>query len=229
MNKREFLQKPENFNPLEHKIGGWCLSEKVGPRCFWDGGITRGMRPLDIPWASVVDPVNYAVKKDLVPFSTGLWSKDCTTIYAPSWFLDKLPPFACDGALVNETEFAIFSAPPWGHFIETGEIKNETTSIEIHKETTENWLRRTIGQITTTPDGATFEQELFALRSWENWDDNVYILKQTMLPDDEVSAVSMLNKCLKELVKTADGIILRDKLSSWFPRRVNTCLKLEIH
>ena len=44
MTRREFLQLAKSYNPEKNKIAGWYLSEKLdGTRCFWDGGITRGM------------------------------------------------------------------------------------------------------------------------------------------------------------------------------------------
>ena len=42
--RREFLQLADTYNPAKHKIAGYLVSEKLdGTRCFWDGGLSRGV------------------------------------------------------------------------------------------------------------------------------------------------------------------------------------------
>lgn len=73
------------------KYDHWIVSEKLnGHRCFWDGGISRGLRM--VPWASR-KPKNGC---------TGLWSRWGHPIYAPTWFLDALPKdLLLDGELFD--------------------------------------------------------------------------------------------------------------------------------
>ena len=55
--RREFLHLAQTYKPNKppragYDFSGYFLSEKLdGQRCFWDGGITRGMRTVDVPWA----------------------------------------------------------------------------------------------------------------------------------------------------------------------------------
>jgi DNA ligase-1 len=100
--RREFLQLAHTYKPAKHKIVGWWVSEKLdGMRCFWDGGITRGMRTVDVPWAGLYYGSNHKkdgvcvegqLKEKIKPIATGLWSRAGNPIVsAPDWFLDKLP------------------------------------------------------------------------------------------------------------------------------------------
>lgn len=95
---REFLMLAHNFKG-EH-IGGWYASEKLdGQRCFWDGGITRGMLKADVPWANTAKDERYRNTQ----YATGLWSRYGNPIQAPGWWLDKLPAIPCDGELWVDT------------------------------------------------------------------------------------------------------------------------------
>jgi hypothetical protein len=100
--RREFLQLACPFKPDKHVILNWWVSEKLdGMRCFWDGGITRGMRTVDVPWAGLYYGSNHKkdgvcvegqLKDKIKPIATGLWSRAGNPIVsAPDWFLDKLP------------------------------------------------------------------------------------------------------------------------------------------
>ena len=53
MARREFLQLADHYDPRKHDVAGWFVSEKLdGTRCFWDGGLTRGLPTEQVPWAS---------------------------------------------------------------------------------------------------------------------------------------------------------------------------------
>lgn len=87
MPKREFLMLSHKRKP-KHAIGGWFMSEKLdGMRCFWDGGISRGIPKAAIPWANTAKDHRYVVEQ----VATGLWSRYGNVIHGPSWFLDRLP------------------------------------------------------------------------------------------------------------------------------------------
>lgn len=72
--RREFLQLAETYTT--HAIAGFFLSEKLdGTRCFWDGGLSRGLRTEEIPWASKTDPKTGRRKAKIKRTATGLWSR----------------------------------------------------------------------------------------------------------------------------------------------------------
>lgn len=80
----------------KHGVAGWYWSEKLdGQRCFWDGGVSRGVPKSEVPWANTAKDARY--KKP--PIATGLWSRYGNVIHAPDRFLDKLPPMLLDGEL----------------------------------------------------------------------------------------------------------------------------------
>ena len=67
---------------------GWLMSEKLdGMRCLWDGGCTRGLPKLMVPWAHTGKDARLRQP----PVATGLWSRYGGVISAPDWWIDKLP------------------------------------------------------------------------------------------------------------------------------------------
>ena len=98
--RREFLQLADHYDPHKHDVAGWFVSEKLdGTRCFWDGGITRGLPTEQVPWASIIDPKTGQKKAKIKPLSTGLWSRYGNPIMAPDWWLNQLPCCPLDGEL----------------------------------------------------------------------------------------------------------------------------------
>lgn len=81
----EFLMQAATYNG---KFSPGKCSEKIdGERCFWDGGFTRGLYLIHIPWHGGNG------------VSTGLWTRYGNPVYAPDTFLDKLPKHFLDGEL----------------------------------------------------------------------------------------------------------------------------------
>jgi len=90
----------------DHDIRGFWLSEKLdGVRAYWDGGVTRGKRLDDVDFwqrARVIDlrvggvrsrTGESSISKRLKDrLATGLWSRYKKPIFAPSWWLNHLPP-----------------------------------------------------------------------------------------------------------------------------------------
>ena len=73
MAKREFLQLADHYDPAKHNVAGWFISEKLdGTRCFWDGGLSRGLPTDSIPWASIIDPKTGKRKP-----RSSLWPRGC--------------------------------------------------------------------------------------------------------------------------------------------------------
>lgn len=95
MRNREFLMLAKDFSN-EVSIASWYVSEKLdGMRCFWDGGITRGM------WCDQIDFANTEKHHVRIvrPKSTGLWSRYGHPIMAPDWWIASLPSIPLDGEL----------------------------------------------------------------------------------------------------------------------------------
>lgn len=165
MPRREFLMLAKVYDPERHRVGGWYMSEKLdGTRCFWDGGISRGMPTAKIPWAGILDPKNGQPKRSVKPESTGLWSRYGNPIVAPDWFLNLLPACPLDGELwagrgnyqlcrsivgKHEPEgegeewqaisFGVFSTPSLELVMQDGEIRNANQTTDIRYDSFKKW------------------------------------------------------------------------------------------
>jgi len=96
MAKRLFLQKGKLLTDRTW-IGGWWAQEKFnGIRCWWDGGVSRGYRKSEVPWANVAKDGRYVREQ----IATGLWSGNGNVFHAPEWWLETLPSgVSIDGEL----------------------------------------------------------------------------------------------------------------------------------
>ena len=165
MAKREFLQLADHYDPRKHNVAGWFISEKLdGTRCFWDGGLSRGIPTEEVPWASVTDPKTGQRKAKIKPVATGLWSRYGNPIMAPDWWLNQLPCCPLDGELwpgrgkfqlcrsicagdepdprFDQIVFAVYSTPPLGAIFGTGEIKNANMVCGVDYLAFEAWIRQ---------------------------------------------------------------------------------------
>jgi DNA ligase 1 len=89
--KSTYCQLAENYK--DQSVLGWFASEKLdGMRCIWDGGVSRGDRTKNIPWAN----------KNQDRVSTGLWSRLGHVITAPEDWIEKLPRICLDGELYSK-------------------------------------------------------------------------------------------------------------------------------
>lgn len=96
MSKREFLQKAHILDFTKHGVGGKKWSVKLnGKRCFWDGGVSRGYRKEEVPWANTDKDSRFKS----IQIATGLWSQNGNIVHAPEYFLDGLPLIPLDGEL----------------------------------------------------------------------------------------------------------------------------------
>ena len=92
MTRRELLLLADKFNPEKHDPEGMLMSEKLdGNRCWWDGGVSRGVPTIDVPWANIWDKDGKTLKNKIKPVASGLWSRYGNPVMAPDWFLDSLP------------------------------------------------------------------------------------------------------------------------------------------
>jgi hypothetical protein len=251
--RREFLQLADTYNPAKHKIAGWFISEKLdGTRCFWDGGITRGLRTEIVPWASVTDPKTGQKKDKIKPYSTGLWSRYGNPIIAPDSFLNQLPACPLDGELwagrgkfqlcrsicggdtpdprFHLISYAVYSSPALPYVFASGEIKNANFHATMDVEKIEKWC---VKRLEALPDfrfvtnPASFSDELMFLREFiETQNDTVFLHRQIKLPEDESEAREVAAKfCETVLESGGEGAVLRDPMASWTPKRHKGILK----
>lgn len=160
--RRELLQLADRYDPRKHNVAGWFVSAKLdGTRCFWDGGLSRGLPTEQVPWASLLDPKTGQRKAKIKPIATGLWSRYGNPIMAPDWWLNQLPCCPLDGELwagngkfqlcrsicagdtpderFDKIVFAVYSTPPLASVFGAGEIKNANMT-RVIDGTLEAWI-----------------------------------------------------------------------------------------
>jgi DNA ligase-1 len=252
INRREFLQLAKKYRPGRDEIGGWFVSEKLdGTRCFWDGGLTRGLRTEHIPWASVTDPKTGKRKLKLKPVATGLWSRYGNPIIAPDDFLDLLPAFPLDGELwagrgnfqlcrsicggdtpdprFNQIQFAAYGCPPINRVVASGEIKNANFHATFDPDEMVNFIvaciKTNCSKFQTLEDDATFEEELLNLSEMLDGD-RVFMHRQVRLPvDQDAACLTVENELNRVIENGGEGVVIRDPFAQWTPKRVSSLLK----
>jgi DNA ligase-1 len=251
--RREFLQLAETLKVEKHRIGGFYISTKLdGTRCFSDGGITRGMRTEDVPWAGIIDPKTGDRKKKIKPYSTGLWSRYGSPIMAPDWFLDRLPACFLDGELFagegnfqlcrsicsgdtpdprfNKIRYAVYSAPSFSSLFQSGEIKNSNMHCTIDEDACLKFINRQVNRLDLEFQfckAENFQQELLFMNGvLDTQSDTCYMLKQEKLPLDLGQAHIRVAEYLGYVLEQkGEGIVLRDPDSVWTPKRHKGLLK----
>lgn len=205
MAKQEFCMLAHVYDP-RISIGGWLASEKLdGMRAMWIPS-TRGKWVHEIAFAN-------REKDKRKHFCTGLWSRLRKPIFAPSWWLDKLPDYDLDGELWigrgmfqrvmsacktlvpggiwQDVKYMVFDAPK---FYETAGCAYIDTLKKLKSLGIENEILKIHDQTVLTFKGATEELE-------------------TLL--DGITSVG------------GEGIILRRPLSIWRPERSYNLLKVK--
>ena len=255
--RREFLQLANKFVPGKHDPSGMYVSEKLdGTRVFWDGGVSRGVPTVMVPWANIRHPKTGKLKDKIKPIATGLWSRYGNPIAAPDWWLNQLPQMFLDGELWagrqnfqtlrsivakdlpsegwREVRFAVFGTPSPSAVFASGEINNSNFRASIEKETVLSFLRsrEEAGVMDEFYHAAnmTFEEELQLLQvSLPPLDEIVvYLHTHIKLPDDRNQAEKRLDTFASMIAdQGGEGLMLRDPKSIWTPKRVNTLLKLK--
>jgi len=254
--RRDFLQLADTFDLSKHKVAGFYISEKLdGTRCLWDGGLTRGMKTKEVPWANVTDPKTGQPKANVKPISTGLWSRYGNPIMAPDSFLNSLPCCPLDGELwagretfqlsrsicggntvdprFDQISYAVYSSPPLSQLFKTGEIKDKNFTHQIDMQVIEKFVCQVIKHracakdFISTQGTATFEDELLFLRgALETQNDNVFLHRQVKLSHIESEAKAQVEEFLeKVLVQRGEGVVIRDPSKLWTPKRHRGLLK----
>ena len=246
--RREFLQLAKKFDEVKSKIAGWMLSEKLdGSRCFWDGGISRGMATKDVPWASLTNPKTGEPKTKIKPVATGLWSRYGNPIMAPNSFLDSLPAIPLDGELwagrgnfqlcrsivagdepdsrFDQVKYAVYSMPGARVWAD-GEIKNTNFHRYIYFDDCAKLMVEPFYEAEFCEH--TFEIELSVLQQYLTEDPEApcYVHKQIQLPNDEAAACAALDSFMDGVMdRGGEGVVIRNPKGLWTPRRVNDLLK----
>ena len=254
--RREFLQLAHKYAPAKHKIAGWYVSEKLdGTRCFWDGGLSRGLPTLDVPWAGITDPKTEKRKGKIKPYATGLWSRYGNPIMAPEEFLNQLPCCPLDGELwagrgkfqlcrsicggdapdprfLDQIEFAAYSSPSLTNIFRTGEIKNSNMHRVMDWPILKEWVSRRLdrfdGDFRDLPPDSLFQDELtFMGEMLENSPvSSCYAHQQIKLIDMPNDAAAQLEHFLvRVLDKGGEGVVVRDPFAPWIPKRHRGILK----
>lgn len=257
MARREFLQLAKTFKLGKDKPAGMWASEKLdGTRCFWDGGISRGLPTEQVPWANIIDPKTGGRKAKIKPVATGLWSRYGNPIIAPDWWLNQLPAMFLDGELFagrgnfqtlrsivakdtpeeeawRNVQFATFGAPTPQQVFSPGEIKNPNFHLEVEQRSIMDFVisRDDAGvmeEFMYVSGGLTFEQEISVLQGALMGGEICYLHPHIKLPDDESAAEDALGRFMDNvLLVGGEGIMLRKPGSIWTPKRVSSLLKLK--
>jgi DNA ligase-1 len=252
--RREFLQLADTFDAVKHDIGGYYISEKLdGGRCFWDGGISRGVPTVEVPWAGVLDPKTGEPKDKVKTTATGLWSRYGNPIAAPDSFLNQLPCCPLDGELYagrgnfqkcmsairkdiaiekewKGISYAVYSSPPLEHLFQAALIKNSNMLCEINRqECWEFFHDHKFKHYDYLAEGVTFEQELLFLReAIETQNDHVYLHLQIKLPMDPAEARAAAEEHLTKVLDLGgEGCVIRDASAIWTPKRHRGLLKFK--
>ena len=137
-----------------------------------------------------------------------LLSKNGNKIYAPDWFLDKLPPFELDGEL-------------WTKRDDFENIQN----IVLDTNPSLKWEEITYNIFEIPNTKGNFEERLKKLEQWlvKNPSKNIKIIPQIKCKNQE-----HLEIYLKELLdKKAEGIMLKNPEKEYFSGRSDDILKVK--
>jgi len=253
--RREFLQLAKTYKPDAKKvpdIAGWYVSEKLdGTRCFWDGGVSRGLKTDEVPWANVIDPKTGNRKAKIKPVATGLWSRYGNPIIAPDEFLNLLPCCPLDGELwagrgnfqtcrsicagddpdsrfMDQIEYAVYSSPRMARVLMDGEIKNTNFHLGVTCLEMLDWVVKHSSDDWHDMSGKTFEDELkFLASALDNGPESkCYLHRQRRLSSSEEHAKAEVEDYLSGVLELGgEGIILRSSEGTWTPKRVSDLLK----
>jgi hypothetical protein len=246
MSNRELLMLAHKFDAEQHNPAGMYVSIKCdGQRCWWDGGVSRGVPKVLVPWANNKKDERYIDP----PIATGLWSRYGNVIHAPEWFLNGLPKgVMLDGELYidrgkfqetasiiktinpgnewRQVKLLTFDLPSIEQLFREGRINNPNFSLEITSKSRDfvkgEWpynLPRTFQ--------ASYKMmvDLWHERGkppvWRP-------LKQIALPEDKAKAIDTVIQFLdKETNCGGEGLMLRVPWSYWVPLRTKNLLKVK--
>ncbi|MCI0564658.1 MAG: hypothetical protein MN733_39830, partial [Nitrososphaera sp.] len=130
-------------------------------------------------------------------------------------------------------QYAIFGCPNIWCVFQDGEIKNTNFMRSISRHEVELWIknlnREILENFVFLQGNPTFSAELANLNEWIDSSANYhFLIKQTKLPSHEEAAYAMVETSKKEVIENGgEGLVLRDPVSVWTPKRVNAVLKVK--
>lgn len=245
MDNRELLMLAQVYDSDKHGVGNWFCSLKLdGQRCFWDGGISRGLPKRDIPYANHDKDERYVEP----PIATGLWSRYGNVLHAPDYFLNDLPKgIFLDGELYmgrgqfqatcsiikkivpgvgwNQIRYRIFDLPSPNLFFQQGRINNPSFHKNIVENTCIDFYKsmggEPLGRVYTFRENVSKMKVLGKGTVWS-------CLNQVPLPSREEEAKEKVYTLLEdEVSKGGEGLMLRAPSSIWLPKRSKDLLKVK--
>jgi ATP-dependent DNA ligase len=248
---RELLMLARDFDPDKHTIADAFVSVKLdGQRCFWDGGISRGVPKREVPWANNAKDERYKEP----PVATGLWSRYGNVIHAPEWFLNELPrgvmtdgelylgrgKFQESRSIISTIEpgngwkqiiYRVFDLPSPNVLFQQGKINNPNFSHYIDEAACEAFLRERQGSMKRSMlrEVLSFDKTVERMAALTSSQNQVWrFMNQVRLPSREKPAREKLYELLdKETSIGGEGLMVRLPSSIWVPKRVTTLLKVK--
>jgi DNA ligase-1 len=242
--KQEYVMLAHTYKPMKHYIAGWLLSEKLdGERCFWDGGVSRGILASEVPYANTVK--DHRLK--IPPVATGLWTRSGKVIHAPDWWLDHLVQVPMDGELFmgrkqfqtlrkivsqhvpdsrwDQITYHVFDSPPMHRFLECREIKVRSQYSYWVEPTAEDWYWNMAAKnprILVHQKGYSYDW----LQANVPQNKVVTLIPQIELSDSFDTAQEEIKQYLDAfLMSNAEGVMLRDPKAKWDNVRSHFFLK----
>ncbi len=244
--KREFLMLAEKLIPEKVNFCSYYASEKMdGVRCYWDGGLSRGLLADEVPWCNTAKHDRYKTRI----MATGLWTRYGQPIQAPEWFLNHLPRMPLDGELwagrgnyqqVTSTvrklepidweweriKYAVFDSPSYEEIFSDGRINNS-----FYKKSFQgigNWINgRLMAGLKITELKPRWFCETLKLLQEADLGSVCEVVAQNQIPSmSRQAAVNYLETMLKAVVdEGGEGLMLRCPTSTWSPCRTQNLLK----
>lgn len=253
MSKDQFCQLAHVIN-AKHSIAGQFVSEKLdGMRALWDGGVSRGIPKVQVPYANKDRDERYVTP----PVATGLWSRYGNVIHAPDWFLDYLPPIPLDMELyagrkrfqfVMKTvkdlrpgtdwlniQGIVLDTMPIEEWLRPRTINERNCKIVIGKNALPWWweqrMSRSLGvahMVYSVAPTSTFEHRLRFIRGW--WSEQCFlkIHDQIELPFNTAAAQAKISELISEITAAGgEGLVVKRRVAKYTCDRSWDVLKVK--
>jgi len=250
---REFLQKATPYSAASVDTTGWFYSEfGTGVRCFWDGGITRGVAVGTIPWANTRYPRTNSFRVGLPARASGMWSENGLPLIVPDTLLNQLPRMALDGELLlpdfteqeksyfNRGElrlkaefrfsYAVDTCPPLESVFRTGEINSNEFIKEVDAKVISRWMGNLrddpLDEYGFVPASTSFDARLnIVADAIGTGGRDVHLRLHKKLPDDIYESARKLDFLVQPDNRPKNAVlILTEPSSVWVPKIVSSLL-----